>query len=35
MPFRPFDWHEGFFEILAPGGFDAVIAALQRPGAGA
>ena len=22
---RPFDWHEGFFEILAPGGFDAVI----------
>ena len=22
---RPFDWYEGFFEILAPGGFDAVI----------
>jgi hypothetical protein len=22
---RPFDWREGFFEILAPGGFDAVI----------
>jgi hypothetical protein len=22
---RPFDWQEGFFEILAPGGFDAVI----------
>ncbi|MFZ1128824.1 Eco57I restriction-modification methylase domain-containing protein [Methanoregula sp.] len=22
---QPFDWQEGFFEILAPGGFDAVI----------
>jgi hypothetical protein len=22
---RPFNWQEGFFEILAPGGFDAVI----------
>jgi len=22
---RPFDWHEGFFEVLLPGGFDAVI----------
>jgi hypothetical protein len=22
---QPFDWREGFFEILAPGGFDAVV----------